>query len=717
MPIKNRVCSVCSILQLSNFRGTDIFLLKSKDYDTFYRMKKFIFILILIPLVVSAEDIPVIKALYQETLKDRHIAKGEVSVKIGDTRIHSDELEYNFENKTLIAKGNVTLDMPGQSISAKEIFLNLDEKTGEMKDVFILNEQGLFIKADFVRKESENIYRLKNSSVTSCAQPNPRWSINSKKIKLKKDDYVDIWGANFKIKSIPVLYIPYLRYPLPKEGRKTGFLMPQLGYSDLKGYILSEAFFWAISRSTDLTIQGEYFSKWGKGIGAEFRWRTYKGFGNAILYHFFYNEKRKRDYHINLNLREELPQRFLLTAEVNKQSTFNFFSQFMNDFNRISQSFASSSINISRSFGLYSFHLRVDRNESYIFGSSSITSRNPQIKFSRMNTRISSLPIFFSFDSSIENFSKKELNSSISFPLFYFSPSFSFNLSPAPWLSLSNDTTYKFDYYGKSYNINENKYSDNSISRNFLISSFAVVGPSLYRIFQSGELKVKHVIEPRIVYSVSTKHRESFLTSPFERGIPSSTNELHFTLFNRLLKKMGKQSPTEFLTFEISQSFYFDPSLQRNYSDINGNLRLVFSPVSFMEFRTSYDPEVKTLKGSLLSFNYLSSSGNLLRVSWSMERRKDGDYLKTVSNYARFFTVIKVPSLPVDFAGDINYDFYSKKMQSYSLRAGYNYQCINFSLEYRYLHRWGDKKDTDIRFNIGFANIGIVQDLFGGKGF
>lgn len=679
-------------------------------------MKNLFLTFLLFPSIIFSEDIPIIKALYQETFEDRHTARGEVSVKIGDTQIHSDELEYNFEKKTLIAKGNVVLDMPGQSITAKEILLNLDEKTGEMKDVFILSEQGLFIKADYVKKERENIYRLKNSSLTSCTQPNPRWSINSKNIKFKKDDYVDIWGANFKIKSIPFLYLPYFRYPLPKEGRKTGFLMPQLGYSELKGYIFSEAFFWAISRSTDLTFQGDYFSEWGEGFLTEFRWRTLKGFGNAMFYNFFYKEG-KRDYHININLREELPQRFLLTAEVNRQSTFNFYSQFMNDFNRISQSFSSSSLNISRTSGIYSLHLRVDRNESHILGVSSVTSRTPQFKFSLLNKKFLSLPIFFSFDSSVENFSQKDSKNSVSFPFLYFSPSISLNFSPFPWLSISNDTKYKFDYYGKSFNIKENKYSDESIYRNFLVSQFAIVGPSFYRIFQSKDLKIKHVIEPRIIYSISSKYKEFSLSSPLERRIPLPTNELFFSISNKLLKKAGKQPPTELLSFELFQSFYLDPSSESKHSDINGIMRFVLTPTSFAELRTSYDTERKGLKGSLLSLNYLSSGGNLFRVSWSRERSAGGETLKTTSNQARFYTSLKIPYVLVDFAGDTSYDFYSKKMLNYSFRVGYNYQCINFSIEYRYLLRLDGKRDNDFRFNVNFANIGFVQDIFGGRGF
>lgn len=679
-------------------------------------MKKWIFLVFLIPAFSFCEDIPVIKALYQETLNDRHIARGEVSIEIGDVRIHSDELEYNFENKTLTARGNVILDMPGQSITAKEIHLNLDRKTGEMKDVFILNEQGLYLKADYVKKESENVYRLSNSSLTSCTQPNPRWSIYLKKGKLKKDDYVDMWGAKFKIKSLPVLYLPYLRYPLPKEGRKTGFLMPLIGYSELKGYSISEAFFLAISRSSDLTLQGEYFSNFGEGIAAELRWRTYRGFGNGKLYYFFYNDG-KRDYHANLNIREELPLNFLLTAEINRQSTFNFFKQFMNDFNLYSQSVTSSSVNIAKSLGVNSFYLRIDRNENYLSGSSVITSRTPQIKFSRLNTRLSTLPLFFSFDSTIENFSKKDKNNTISFPFLSLSPSISFNLSPAPWLSLSNDTTYKFDYYGKSYNTEERNYSDKAISRNFVLSRLNIVGPSFYRIFQSGDLKLKHVIEPRIVYSLSTRYKESFLTSPFETENHSSANEMDIIISNRILKKIGKGSPAELLSFDISQSFYFDPSREKKHSNINGTLRFVLSPDSFMEYRTSYDPDRKGFLSFLLSLNYSFSSGNLLRISWSKTKRIERDGLKTSSDQARFFILFKIPYIPVDFAGDTNYDFYSKKMLSFSYRLGYTYQCLNFSFEYLYFTRQDRRKDYNFRFNVGFANIGLVQDILGGRGF
>ncbi len=679
-------------------------------------MKKWIFIAFIFPSLLFPEEIPVIKAKYQETLKDRHIAKGEVSVYMGDTRIYSDELEYNFEKKTITARGNVVVDMPGQSITAKEIFLNLDEKTGGMKNVFIMNEQGLFIKAANLRKESENIYKLKNAIITSCTQPNPRWSIHSKNLKLKKDDYVDIWGAKFQIKSFPLLYLPYLRYPLPKEGRKTGFLIPQIGHSELKGYSITEEFFWAMSRSSDISIYVEFFSKAGKGIGAELRWRTFKGFGNSKFYYFLWGEGKK-DYQLNLNLREELPWSLLLTSDVNWQSSFNFYSQFMNDINKLTQSVSSSSVNLSKSIGFYSFHLRVDRNESFLYGISSVVSRTPQIKFSRLNTRLFNLPFSLSFDSSFENFSKKDSEGSISFPYLRLSPSLSLTYSFAPWLSISDDINYSFEYFGKSFDTSKRAYSEERFSRGYLISRLTFLGPSFYRIFQSRDLKLKHLIEPRIVYSISSKESPSEIISPFKTDPFHQVNELYFSITNRVLRKFGKQSPSEFISFDISQRFFFNSEDKRTYSDIDFNFRTFLSSVSFMEIRTSYDPEKKGFLSSFLTLSY-SSGNTLLRASWSRERKAEGNFIKTFSNHGRLFASFKVPYLPVDFAGEANYDFKSKKMLNQSYRIGYTYQCINFSLEYLYLSRpERDKKDRQFRLNIGLANIGVAQDMFGGRGF
>ena len=65
-----------------------------------------------------------------------------------------------------------------------------------------------------------------------------------------------------------MFYVPAFYYPINKEGRSTGFLMPQYGSTTLKGFTLSNAFFWAIDRSQDATFYHDWSTKTGQGLAA-----------------------------------------------------------------------------------------------------------------------------------------------------------------------------------------------------------------------------------------------------------------------------------------------------------------------------------------------------------------------------------------------------------------------------------------------------------------
>ena len=68
------------------------------------------------------------------------------------------------------------------------------------------------------------------------------------------------------MKDVPVFYLPAFYYPINKEDRATGFLMPIYGASTIRGQSLSNAFFWAINRSQDATFYHDWFSKTGQGV-------------------------------------------------------------------------------------------------------------------------------------------------------------------------------------------------------------------------------------------------------------------------------------------------------------------------------------------------------------------------------------------------------------------------------------------------------------------
>ena len=51
-----------------------------------------------------------------------------------------------------------------------------------------------------------------------------------------------------------MLYLPIFYYPIQKDDRATGILIPTYGSTTLRGQSISNAFFWAINRSQDATV-------------------------------------------------------------------------------------------------------------------------------------------------------------------------------------------------------------------------------------------------------------------------------------------------------------------------------------------------------------------------------------------------------------------------------------------------------------------------------
>ena len=58
--------------------------------------------------------------------------------------------------------------------------------------------------------------------------------------------------------------LPYVQHPADNLGRQSGFLIPAIGQSNSKGFIIGDSYYWAINRNSDAEIGG-YFSLRGDG--------------------------------------------------------------------------------------------------------------------------------------------------------------------------------------------------------------------------------------------------------------------------------------------------------------------------------------------------------------------------------------------------------------------------------------------------------------------
>jgi hypothetical protein len=103
-------------------------------------------------------------------------------------------------------------------------------------------------------------------------------------------------GATFQVKNVPILYSPYLSFPV-KSQRQSGFLFPRIGFSDTAGAQVNLAYFWAIARNMDATFYLDLATRKGIGEGVEYRYiRKNESYGGLNGYHIREGEEYRQKY-------------------------------------------------------------------------------------------------------------------------------------------------------------------------------------------------------------------------------------------------------------------------------------------------------------------------------------------------------------------------------------------------------------------------------------
>lgn len=211
-------------------------------------------------------------SLEYEKETSTYIAKGNVRIQRSDTVIEADVMRYNEQTSEIIAVGAVRYNDTASSITANRAELNLEKKTGILYDAEILYKKDNYhISGKEIEKKGERYYFSPEATFTTCDAPVPAWCFKGKDIDIVVGERLKAKDVYFRIKDIPVLYAPYFRAAIQTE-RQTGFLMPVIGYSRLRGAHLNVPFFWAISENRDATITMDIYTKRGIGEGLEYRY-------------------------------------------------------------------------------------------------------------------------------------------------------------------------------------------------------------------------------------------------------------------------------------------------------------------------------------------------------------------------------------------------------------------------------------------------------------
>jgi LPS-assembly protein len=672
-----------------------------------------------------------------EKTKGRIFAQGDVEIHYKDLKLFADQVDVNTETKDVVASGNVVIHSPDQVITADKAFYNLDSREHTLEHAYGMIQPDIFYQAETIQGQARDSFSLTKARLTSCTQPTPRWNFSCSRANLKRNDYVEMWNSVFRIKKVPVFYWPYFRYPLDRV-RSTGFLMPQIGYTGIKGFSFSESFYWAMARNMDATFNVDYYSHKGVGGGLEYRYLFSGGTGGeARLYYFFFKPDPSgptppNAYIFRLKHNQPLPAGFRLVANVDYQTSFDFLREFDNNFKRASISNYRSEVYISRAWSYYNFSLRASRFETYFqnIGNSIITYYLPQVSLNSFKIKIFPL-LYFSFNSSLTSWkygwqNEFDAGNEKHYDSVSFSPQLSMPFSKIPWLTLNSSLTSNIVYYAQSFAPNTKKIVGDPLMRFNYVAALEWTGPVFYRIFQSagGATKVKHLIEPFI------KYRYDSPVSEPDRIITAygffRYHQLNYGLTNRVLVK--KDMPREVFTWGISQTYYLSPedsplSIYKwegeapRYSDIVNYVRFYPAQKFSLDASSGYNVYHKTfsylrLGASLNSFAdpfFLSVSWFRSMNPWYQDVLGNRQHLSVVSRF-------EIPRLQLEGQGEFDFNILERKMLYSGVSLVYHYQCLDFKADFRVFY-YRATPEVQYRFSIGLGNIGKTTDFMGGLGF
>ncbi|HJR61021.1 MAG TPA: putative LPS assembly protein LptD [Vicinamibacterales bacterium] len=676
----------------------------------------------------------------------RFVATGDVLFVSGNSRISAERLEFNTKSKT------------GTFYNASGTTVIRDKA---QPNQFGTQEPNAFFWGEEIQKAGPSKYRIVKGGFTACVQPTPRWEISSGAITLNLDDYALLRNSLFKVKGVPLLYLPMFYYPMEEDDRSTGFLMPIYGSGTVKGQSISAPFFWAIGRSHDATITYDWFSKAGRAVTGEYRYVLSPGSsGNSTVN--LLNEREitaedadgiqaprpaRRSYTITGSLVQALPRGFRAQANANYFTSLATQQRYQQNVFQATTRQRNFDASLTGNWAEYVLSARAERRD-YFDNADTLTRTGslPRISVSRGERPIAGLPIYFGASGEYVSIVRSTRQDDVTLTdqgltRLDVSPTLRIPFTRWPFLTINSSVGWRGTYWTESLNAARQQVEE-SIGRQYINFQSRITGPVFNRIFNTpGNAfaeKFKHVVEPSLTIQRTTAIDEFARIVQLDSAdyVVGNVTRLRYELANRLYAK--KDVSREIASLSVSQTYYTDQQAAQFDQNYQSSFDRVARPTNFSavavatrvspteringEFRTEWDPTVHTLK--TLSASGSMRSGEWLDVSAGWSRRRVIPELPDFADPTRATHSLNAAATMRSAANRLggsysfNYDFQRDFFLQQRILGYYNAQCCGVVLEWQTFNLQGIAGITvpqDRRFNISFslAGIGTFSNFLG----
>jgi len=543
------------------------------------------------------------------------VCEGNVDARIGTYRLQADKVTTYDARNLVVADGNVVFDQSDQQrITGSHAEWNYRTKTG-----FFVNATGftnqtndgtrMYFVADRVDRINLTTIVLTNCEITACDEERPKWSFRARKARITTGDRARITSPTFRIKGVPILYMPYASISLKHIERASGFLTPTFSASGEKGFRFSDAYYLTLGRSADFTVRGDVFTSRGLGIGGDLRTRANsRSFFNMGFYAVkdrILGPKKDANHpdqggsSFYIDAVHYFSNGFLAAADVNITSSLTFRQIFSDSIQQAISPEERSQVFLNKNYHAYSFNLRMNSQATSLPNSQMRIRQFPSVSIDRRPSPLPwlrSIPIYYTLEGSADGVSRKETPTDVGLFLIEagrlpidtpsvvqrldLHPDVIVPLSFGGW-NVTATAGARATYYSNSIDPTTLLVSSRDVIRGYGEFELDVRPPALARNYRrsDGSVLFRHVIEPYVIYRrvAGIDNFNQIIRFDYLDAI-ADTNEIEYGIANRFFTRrstetVGKKAaqvarekkslstqPYEALSITIRGKYFFDPS-------------------------------------------------------------------------------------------------------------------------------------------------------------
>ena len=670
-------------------------------------------------------------------------------------RLLADEISVNIDEGSFEANGNVSFEQGGLLLNGSWMSGDIDDATLEMHDAMGVAPGPFYIRANVLRQLEPGKFEAEGGVVTPCNQTASIWEFRSGRMTFKPESYVKMSWPHIRVKGLPIFALPWIYWPLQDQGRHTGFMIPALGTSTRKGFKLSQSFFWAISRTADLTVTYEHFAEAGSGFAGNFR-HTLTDSANGYLRAYYLPGRERTEEELAAGKKsfeggfsvsgehiQTLSNGFVIRVGADFISSTQFARDFQDDVNRFLQRSSYLNGEINKSWGATTLSVVANSTERFNSDTASTVGRKlPMARFSLRSTQVAG-PIYVALQSSaarlqklqrFENRKGEAKEEGGSYSRLDAFPEVAVQMTQIPWLTASPFVRWRSTWWSHRALNNKGLYPKNPIFRNYYEAGAEIVGPSVFRIFENPgseySPRLKHVIQPRLAYTrvrqLDFNGRRKIINFDEIDSAGGDRQSLTASVTTRLF---GQRYPdpaaeermvSQIAEFTVGRDYALDPGTDKNEEAGVPRVRLpwfVNSRITPTE-RLQVDGSVRftpTFTPASFSLSATARSElNSFNVTWFRGVRDTLDpddltmvLVETTSNMISGGANATILGRTLTLGAGASMDLFQNTLRSMQGSLQWNLQCCSVGLDVRRLN-FTDRTETQFSIILNLAQVGSL---------